>query len=154
MRKISSNLTFFVKYVNPVCVLVVLWIFGKSINEKMHQGQLPSYSLGIFVLIGILFLLLLRRIYANLVDDVYEQTDGILIRKRAMKIEIKYSEIKDLELCRYNPPLIKVHLHSPCKFGNVLSFVPTTRIFSFMDVPLYHELKRKVDEASLTDVGS
>ncbi len=149
MRKISSSLTFFVKYVNPACILVVLWILSKSVKEKVAQGLWPPYSMGILVAVAVILFFLIRKKYASLVDDVYQQKDGLLIRKRAMKLKIKYSDIRNLELIRLNPPIIKLYLHSPSQFGLELSFVPPARLFSFMDVPLYEELKQKVEQHQL-----
>jgi hypothetical protein len=134
VTKISSDGTFLYKWVIPGGVLAIplLWASQKVERELMTGGSL-AYSLLWPALLGLVLYLILKLVFFNLLDEVSDGGGLLEIRRGWKKERIPLSQIAYVSL-RYSAkmPRATLVLSRPCRFGQVLVFVPAG---DFWEVP-------------------
>ena len=147
-RKISSRFTFILRYVNPTGAIVAFVVLSKLLNDKIQAGQLPSWLMIIAVIAFIALLNFIKKKNSILFDYVYEDLDGLILKRKRTQFKIMYIDINRFELKYTNPPLIKIFFKVD-GVENIASFVPPIRLFTFLEVPIFNELQSKINTKTL-----
>ncbi len=126
MNKISSRFTVFHKLVFPVfwfgflAVFVAIGIFGGAL-------EMPLLFLFFPLLMALIGFILMKKLVWDLADEVYDDGEFLLVRKRSEEDRIALSNIMNVNATTYmNPSRITLKLVTPCKFGTEISFSPIT----------------------------
>lgn len=140
-RTISSQLTFFYKFILPVLFLL------SSVNMlvQMLRGQFFKEifpPVAIFVLIFAAWIALALWCFVRL-KKVSLDDDFLYVSDYRTESRIPLEEIVNVTEVRWiNPFPVTIHLRSPSEFGTKIVFAPTYRMFAlFSPHPIVEELK-------------
>jgi hypothetical protein len=145
MRRLSSSLTGFHKWVVPVFMaigLVSLWL---GLGISVAWGQMPLEALLFPPDATVFFYLLWRRMLAPLLDEVWLDGTDFIVRNGQWEERIPIHEVSQVEaLFFFNPERIVLTLREPCPFGEKVVFLPPIRVFRTPFSP--HPLAAELDE--------
>jgi hypothetical protein len=81
------------------------------------------------VVMAVIGYVVFRRLAWRLVDAVDDGGDFLLVRNRGEEERIPLSNIERVsERLFMNPPLVKLHLSAPSRFGREIAFLPAYRL--------------------------
>lgn len=143
MRRLSSKATWFWKKCFPavwlggIGLFTVVWI---PVALLQLQG-IPTASLLIPVAMLGMGYFAFRTFCFPLADEVWLADRELIVRNAGREDHVAISEIRVVEATvRTNPERITLRLLSPCAFGSVIEFMPTTRLRFYSRHPIYYEL--------------
>lgn len=157
MQRLSSTSTGFYKRVFPVLWIGFLGIFfGFSLWARWHPQAMKGPPMDVTFLwmpllmagIGVVFY---RRFISDLMDEVWLDGDGLVIKNRAEKRRIALADVVNVNATiSTNPRRITLMLRTETRFGSEVSFVPATtlgflRLFKLDPIAL--DLIKRVDAA-------
>src|SRR5690348_1209185 len=111
MERISSGMTFFMKYAFPVLWVgfIVLWFAMAFTHGAMARD--PAAFLVMPVVMVAVGLFVMRKFLWNIADEVRDGGAFLVVRKGGVEERIALSEVINVDLQRYtNPKLVTLRL--------------------------------------------
>src|SRR5215470_546621 len=108
-KRISSRNTFFLKKVLPPLLfgLLAFAVAAPLLFTPRARGALPWPALGVPVLLGVIFYVVLRRLVFDLADDVLDEGDALRVRFGTEEECIPLAEIMNVSYSAItNPPRV------------------------------------------------
>ena len=151
-KRISSRNTFFLKRVLPPLLfgLLAFAVAAPMLFARAVPAALPWPALGMPVLLGLIFYVVLRRLVFDLADEVVDEGDALRVRFGGDEERIPLGEIINVSYSGItNPPRITLTLRSAGRFGREITFSPQQGFLSplFRPNPIVSELIERVDAA-------
>jgi hypothetical protein len=152
MNRISSKMTFFIKRVYPVMFFGFLLIFPIIFILEWGTGRGPPLmALIVPAFIAAIFYFFAKKMFFNLVDEVWDAGEALVIRNKRMEERIALSEIMNVGYIPFmSPPFITLSLRSPGNFGSKISFCGPVRFLPFSANPIIDDLIERIDAARRT----
>ena len=149
MRRISSRMTFFNKWVFPVIFLgFVIVFFAIQFFFVKDRAPLPFLVVPAFFIVFAYFIM--RKLVFDLVDEVWEDGDTLVVKNRGEEERIALSDIKNISYAPYmNPPRVTLSLRRSTVFGDEIVFSAPIRLVPFSKSPLITDLIDRVDRARI-----
>ena len=151
-ERISSRNTFFLKRVLPPLLfgVLALAVAAPLLLTRARPNAVPWPALGMPILLGLVFYVVLRRLVFDLADEVVDEGDALRVRFGADEERIALGEIINLSYSGItNPPRITLTLRSAWRFGREVTFSPRQSFLSplFRPNPIVNDLIERVDAA-------
>jgi hypothetical protein len=137
MRKLSSSLTFFEKFIFPIIPIVVV-IIGAYIIANSSEKSLFEY---LFVFAWIIILIVHPIVWGTAKKVIL--SDSKLIISDYFKTDtVDISEVKSVSASYLIiPELIWIQFHNETLFGKNIKFIPPYRAFPVYENKMAQELK-------------
>jgi hypothetical protein len=149
MTTISSRLTFVHKRVLPGILFGALFAFF-VIQLIDSDGRPNPYFIAMAIAIGGFWILMLKLLIWNLVDEVEDHGDYLVVRNQDEQERIPLSNISGVSgTMMTNPPQVTLRLVTPGRFGSKVTFTPAMhfRFNPFAKPLIVDELRDRVDRA-------
>jgi hypothetical protein len=150
MRRISSQWTFFYKFVFPVIWVSFLIVFLiVAVFVPVRSGQSPPIPALIVpvIMIGVGYTLMKKLIF-NLADEVWDDGDTLVVKKGGQEQRIALSDIKNVNYSvMTSPPRVVLSLRRPSVFGDQVAFCAPIRFIPFATSPIIDDLIERIDVA-------
>jgi hypothetical protein len=150
MRQISSKATFLYKRLFPVFWFGILLLIAlSSLGVGWSSGQLPPTQMLIVpAIMAVVGYFIMNKLVFDLVDEVFDDGDGLVIRNGGQQERIALSEITNVSYTQFvNPPRVTLSLRNPGQFGAKISFCAPLRFMSYSTSPIVDELITRIDAA-------
>jgi hypothetical protein len=150
MRRISSQWTFFCKFVFPVIwvgFLIVFLIVAVFVPARSGQSPpIPALIVPV-IMIGVGYTLMKKLIF-NLADEVWDDGDTLVVKKGGQEQRIALSDIKNVNYSvMTSPPRVVLSLRRPSVFGDQVAFCAPIRFIPFATSPIIDDLIERIDAA-------
>jgi hypothetical protein len=148
VTKISSRSTIFNKRIFPVIWFGFL-LFFVLITSLGATKKDFMFLVGPF-LMAVLAFFLMKKLFWDLADEVYDCGDSLLIRNRGEEERVSLSNIMNVSISPVmNPPRVTLRLVTPSKFGNEVAFLPIVgfTLNPFAKNQVVEDLIVRVDQA-------
>ncbi|HYM33810.1 MAG TPA: hypothetical protein VET48_00370 [Steroidobacteraceae bacterium] len=152
-NRISSRATRFYKRSFSILwfgIAVAVLAVGVAIRLSTN---LPLRTLPVFIILPCVFTfvgVLMRWLFRDLVDEVYDEGDHLLIKNREEQEQIPLTGIMNVSATTLtNPPRVTLRLAKSGRFGDEVSFIPvrTSMFKTFQGNPIIDDLIVRVDRA-------
>jgi hypothetical protein len=152
MNRISSKMTFLFKRVYPVIFFGFLLIFPMMFILEWRAGRGPPLPVLIVpAIMAAIFYFFAKKLFFNLVDEVWDAGEALIVRNKRMEERIALSEITNVGyMPLMSPALITLSLRNPSSFGSKISFCGPARLLPFSASPIIDDLIERVDAARRT----
>jgi|SRR5665213_607125 len=151
MQRLSSRQTWFFKRVFPWLwfgFLAVFVIVMLGAGPSTHTRPVPRGLLAAPLVMAVLGYLVFRRLVFNLLDEVWDDGDGLVVRNDGKEERIALRNIVNVGYSMMTrPQRVTLTLRSPGIFGKEVSFSAPTRWLPFGRNPMITELIERVDRA-------
>jgi hypothetical protein len=158
-HRISSGATSFYKRFFPIlwfgvpAAIVIIGVVG-GLTKGFPRQVLPVFVIipTVFTVVG----LLLRRLFADLLDEVDDGGDYLVFKNRDEQEQVPLTNIMNVGFTMpSNPPRVTLRLAKPCRFGLEVSFMPPRQsMFNpFVRNPMIDDLIVRVDRARMRRVA-
>lgn len=131
MRRLSSSMTFFYKWVFPVIWLGFVGIGIVTGLFADHPGQRKPPDPMIVVIPIIMFafgFFLFRQLLGGLVDEVTLDGDNLIVRKGDEQLRISLADVINVNsFSTINPRRISLRLRNSTRLGRDIDFIPAGR---------------------------
>jgi len=150
VTRISSQTTFFYKRVFPIMWFGFLAVF---LVIALLGGGSPFPFVLVPVLMGGFGYFFFKRFVFDLADEVLDGGDYLVVKKAGEEARVALRDIVNVSYAALqNPSRVTLSLHSPCMFGDEISFVvPATFGAPFRKSPIVADLIKRVDDARRRD---
>jgi hypothetical protein len=150
MRRISSQWTFFYKFVFPVIwvgFLIVFLIVAVFVPARSgHAPAVPALIVPV-IMIGVGYTLMKKLIF-NLADEVWDDGDTLVVKKGGQEQRIALGDIKNVNYSvMTSPPRVVLSLRRPSVFGDQVAFCAPIRFIPFATSPIIDDLIERIDVA-------
>lgn len=154
MRRLSSSMTFFYKWVFPVIWLGLVGFGIVTGFFSEHVGQHPPPDPMVVVIPIFMFVFgffLFRRLLGGLVDEVTLDGDTLIVKKGDEQLRVSLAEVINVNsLNAVNPRRISLRLRNNTRLGRDIDFIPAgRRPLRFLGMtrldPLAEELIDRID---------
>lgn len=156
-KRISSRATRFYKSMFPVFWLGLVVIFicigiVASLSERIPERALPAFFIVPVVFTLVTFVI--RRVFRELIDEVYDGGDHLLLRNGTIEERLPLTNVMNVSASELtNPPRITLKLVKAGRFGSEVSFLPVRSSFlPFARIPIADDLIARVDQARMRRV--
>lgn len=155
-RRISSGLTGFYKNVFPFLLCGSIALIGViALMTVRINGRLPSLPLLFLlppVLAGSFVYIVVRKLTADFVDEVYDCGDHLEVWRGGREASVPLANIVNVNYSiMVNPRRIMLTLREPCFFGATVTFMPLRARADFWNLGMTNQfaedLIRRVDTA-------
>jgi hypothetical protein len=150
MRRISSQWTFFYKFIFPIVWVGFIIVFpAVAVFAPARSGQgLPIPALIVpVIMIGVGYALMKKLIF-NLADEVWEDGDALVVKKGGQEERVALSDIKNVNYSTMSsPPRVVLSLRRPSIFGDQVAFCAPIRFVPFATSPIIDDLINRIDVA-------
>lgn len=150
MRRISSQWTFFYKFVFPVIwvgFLIVFLIVAVFVPARSGQSP-PIPALIVPVIMIAVGYALMKKLIFNLADEVWDDGDTLVVKKGGQEERIALSDIKNVNYSvMTSPPRVVLSLRRPSVFGDQVAFCAPIRFIPFASSPIIDDLIERIDAA-------
>ena len=125
MTRISARYTFFIKRIAPFAWAAYLaWVFATTAHDHLSSQRLPL-AIALLSLLMTVVLVFDLRARAKLADEVYDDTDCLLVRRGHVEATIPLAAISDVSTRGFfGTPRITLTLGAPGAFGSKIEFLP------------------------------
>ena len=148
MRQISSRATFFVKRVYPIIFVAAVVLFFAFPLFWVDRARLPSMwplLLGMLVVLLVGYWLM-KRMFFDLVDAVFDDGDALLVRNKDQEERIALSDIAAARYTSlFNPMRVTLSLRKPARFGSEIAFLAPAGMLPFVRSADIKNLIKKVE---------
>ncbi|BDU18753.1 hypothetical protein DYGSA30_02100 [Dyella sp. GSA-30] len=130
MRRLSSSMTFFYKWVFPVVWLgfVGLGVFTGLFSEHTGQGSLDPMIVVIPIFMFAFGFFLFRQLLGGLVDEVTLDGDNLIVKKGDEHLRISLADVINVNsFSSINPRRISLRLRNSTRLGRDIDFIPAGR---------------------------
>jgi hypothetical protein len=143
-KTLSSTQTLYVKIINPVVLIVGVFVFAFLWFNNRQQ----EYIIGIAV---ITFALLFSLPFALIIQNVRITSDSILVKSFLKELEYPLTSINRItEYKMYRGRIITIHLNDSNGINRKIRFLPKYSLFGlFKSHPIISELNDIVDNLRL-----
>lgn len=151
MLKISSKITFYHKRIFPFIWFGFL-LFFLLLNGYLKLTSSANHPISFFlipILMGVFGFVLMKKLFFDLMDEVYDGGDFLLLKNGKQQEEIPLTIIRNVSYSVFaNPNRITLSLREECRFGKEVSFTPkmTFNLNPFHKNPLIEDLIKRIDE--------
>lgn len=154
MRRLSSSMTFFYKWVFPVMWLGIVGFGVVTGLFSEHAGQHLSADPMVVVIPIFMFVFgffLFRRLLGGLVDEVTLDGDTLIVKKGDEQLRISLAEVINVNsINMVNPRRISLRMRNNTRLGRDIDFIPAgRRSLRFLGMsrldPIAEELIDRVD---------
>jgi hypothetical protein len=155
MRRISSRMTFVNKRVFPTVSFGLLALFiavplALSIIRNTAPPPLPALIVPAILIVGGYFLM--KRLVFVLADEVWDDGNSLVIKKRGEQERVALSDIKTISYSPLaNPPRVTLSFLRSTAFGNEITFNGPMRLIPIGGNPVIQDLIDRVDRARRKD---
>jgi hypothetical protein len=126
MKKISSKMTFFHKYLFPALWFGFLAVFLVIAVAGGAGLRDPMFLIGPIVMAVFGFFMMKKLVWV-LADEVYDYGDYLLVKNGGSEERVDFSNIMNVSTTTLmNPPQITLRLITPGKIGDEITFSPAT----------------------------
>jgi hypothetical protein len=150
MRRISSQWTFFYKFVFPVIwfgFIIVFLIVAVVVPTRSGQA-LPIPALIVPIIMGVIGYSLMKKMIFDLADEVWDDGNALVVKKSGQDQRIALSDIKNVNYSTMtSPPRVVLSLRRPSVFGNQVAFCAPIRFIPFATSPIIDDLIERIDTA-------
>jgi hypothetical protein len=157
MRRISSQWTFFYKFVFPVIWVGFLIVFLiVAVFVPARSGQSPAIPALIVpvIMIGVGYALMKKLIF-DLADEVWDDGDTLVVKKGGQEQRIPLSDIKNVNYSvMTSPPRVVLSLRRSSVFGDQVAFCAPIRFIPFATSPIIDDLIERIDVARRKQASS
>jgi hypothetical protein len=165
MRRISSSMTFFYKWVFPIFWFgISALVLATGLAALLFGGKASGDSL-VFLLVpasmAIVGYFIMRKLVFDLVDEVLDAGDALVIRNRGIEERIPLADIINVNYAQATqPPRVTLSLRSRSQFGDRVTFCAPVRFspsvgFSlfamFSPIPVIDDLIKRIDAVRRED---
>jgi len=149
MNRISSQTTWFSKYVFPVIWFSFVGFFLLTILfTNKSQGGPPFLVMIGPILMGVFGYFMMKKMVWDLADEVFDDGDSLLVRVGSEQQRIPLASIINVSYAyMMNPARVTLTLRGSGQFGHEISFAARTSWVPFVRRPEIVDLIRRVDEA-------
>jgi hypothetical protein len=153
MRRLSSRMTFVNKRVFPtfwfgLLVLFVTVPLVLSFIRGTAPPPLIAFIVAALLAVGSYFLM--SRLIFILADEVWDDGNGLVIRKGSQRERVALSDIKAVSYSPLaNPPRVTVSFLRATEFGDEIIFNGPMRFSPIGGIPAIQDLIERVDRARL-----
>lgn len=146
MKKISSSSKFFIKRVFPalwyggLAIFAVIILFG-----IVTSGEVQSELLLIPSIMAVLGYVVMKHLVFDLADEVWDDTDSLVVKCQGIEERIPLSNIKDVRYLASRPPRITPSLREPGHLGADITFFPAGNFNRLKESPIVRELLQRID---------
>lgn len=128
-RRLSSAATYFYKYLFPPLFLLVP-VGGLIFISTTTRAPLPLPALLVPVFMIVIGLILFRRLFWNLADEVIDEGGFLIVRVGRLEERVQIRDIMNVGFTpMINPPRITLRLVDGHVLGREVSFLPKRRLF-------------------------
>jgi hypothetical protein len=150
MRRISSQWTFFYKFVFPIIwfgFIIVFLIVAIFVPTRSGQGpSIPALIVPIIMLV--IGYALMKKLIFDLADEVWDDGDTLVVKKGGQEQRIALSDIKNVNYSTMSsPPRVVLSLRRPSVFGDQVAFCAPIRFVPFATSPVIDDLINRIDVA-------
>jgi hypothetical protein len=146
LRRLSSNATFFYKWIFPTIWFGFLFLFvAVSLIAGSKSGPpLPFLIVPVFMLIiGFFFM---KKLVFDLVDEVLDGGDVLVVRNGHLEERVALSDIMNVSYSQFtSPPRVTLSLRHPSVFGTRVTFCAPLRFIPFATDSIIDELIERID---------
>ena len=122
--RISSRNTLVFKWVFPIAWLGFVGVVASHIWEAKGFVQKLVIAAALAAVSTMVYLVM-RASVRDLVDEVYDEGDHLLIRRKEVEARVPFENIMNVSFSQNtNPSRITLHLVKPCALGASVSFSP------------------------------
>jgi hypothetical protein len=150
MRRISSQWTFFYKFVFPIIwfgFIVVFLIVAIFVPTRSGQGP-PIPALIVPIIMLVLGYTLMKKLIFDLADEVWDDGAALVVKKSGREERIALSDIKNVNYSTMSsPPRVVLSLRRPSVFGDQVAFCAPIRFLPFATSPIIDDLINRIDAA-------
>jgi hypothetical protein len=150
MRRISSQWTFFYKFVFPIFwfgFIIVFLIVAVFVPTRAGQG-LPIPALIVPIIMLVIGYALMKKLIFDLADEVWDDGDALVVKKSGQEQRIALSDIKNVNYSiMTSPPRVVLSLRRPSVFGEQVAFCAPIRFVPFATSPIVDDLIELIDVA-------
>ncbi len=150
MRRISSRMTFFYKWIFPVIwfgflILVVgIGVFGSQRSAPLPFLIVPLAMMGFGYF-------LMKRLIFDLVDEVWDDGQTLIVKNGDQTERVALADIKNVNYSPFlNPPRVTLSLRGQTTFGDQITFCAPVRLIPLTTSPVISDLIDRVDQARTT----
>jgi hypothetical protein len=150
MRRISSKWTFFYKSVFPILwfgFIILFLIIALFVPTRSgHSPPIPTLIVPI-IMFGVGFFLMKKFVF-DLADEVWEDSDVLVVKNRGQEQRIALSDIKNVSYSpMMSPPRVVLSLRRPTVLGEQIAFCAPVRFVPFATSPIIDDLIDRIDAA-------
>lgn len=128
-------------------VFPLLWFgFLAFLAAAMIAEGAPRVELLLIPLVtAIVSYLLMRRLVFDLVDEVWDAGDALIVKNGNQEDRVPLSEIVNISQSFFSsPPRVTLTLNTPSRFGEKVTFSPSTGFFPLAKKSIVTELAERV----------
>jgi hypothetical protein len=153
MRRISSQWTFFYKFVFPVIwfgFIIVFLIVAVFVPTRSGQSPVIPALIVPVIMLAVGYGLMKKLIF-DLADEVWDDGDALVVKKSGQEQRITLSDIKNVNYSvMTSPPRVVLSLRRPTVFGDQVAFCAPIRFIPFIPFatsPIIDDLIERIDVA-------
>ena len=150
MRRISSQWTFFYKFIFPLIwfgLIIVFLIVAVVVPTRSGQA-LPIPALIVPIIMGVIGYSLMKKMIFDLADEVWDDGKALVVKKSGQEERIALSDIKNVNYSTMtSPPRVVLSLRRPSVFGDQVAFCAPIRFIPFATSPIIDDLIERIDVA-------
>jgi hypothetical protein len=150
MRRISSQWTFFYKFIFPIVWVGFIIVFlAVAIFAPTRSGQGPPIpALIVPIIMLVIGYSIMKKFIFDLADEVWDDGDALVVKKSGQEERIALSDIKNVNYSTMSsPPRVVLSLRRPSVFGDQVAFCAPIRFVPFATSPLIDDLIERIDAA-------
>jgi hypothetical protein len=150
MRRISSQWTFFYKFIFPIVWVGFIIVFlAVAIFAPTRSGQGPPIPVLIVPIIMLVIgFTLMKKFIFDLADEVWDDGNTLVVKKSGQEERIALRDIKNVNYSTMSsPPRVVLLLRRPSVFGDQVAFCAPIRFVPFATSPLIDDLINRIDAA-------
>ena len=150
MRRISSQWTFFYKFIFPIVWVGFIIVFlAVAVFAPTRSGQgfpIPALIVPIFMLV--IGFTIMKKFIFDLADEVWDDGDTLVVKKSGQEERIALRDIKNVNYSTMSsPPRVVLSLRRPSLFGDQVAFCAPIRFVPFATSPIIDDLINRIDAA-------
>jgi hypothetical protein len=150
MRRISSQWTFFYKFIFPIVwvgFIIVFLAVAVFAPARSSQG-LPIPTLIVPIIMLVIGFTIMKKFIFDLADEVWDDGDALVVKKSGQEQRIALSDIKNVNYSTMSsPPRVVLSLRRPSVFGDQVAFCAPIRFVPFATSPIIDDLINRIDAA-------
>lgn len=145
MRLLSSESTSVYKrgstfYLFGFLGLLFFWWHAITEPKNANYAGFPLILLGL----AAFTFFVLRTFVWDLPDEVWEDNDSLIVRKKGREARIDLLNIINVNSTFSGPARVTLMLRKPCIFGKKVSFLPPPRVIDFDEHPIASDLYERI----------
>lgn len=148
MKILSAKHSVFIKWVLPVLAFLFACAWAQWSNSRKTHPATIGESLAAIGLLGIVFVVVLRRDLWSMADTVEDRGDRLVVTRRRKRVDVPICNVSSVDrIPRLVGEQVTLRLKQPCELGSEIVFLsPVPRRPSTIDSDL-ESLANRVRQA-------